>query len=149
MIASLKIASEAFKHNSFIPSKFTCDGENINPSLIISGLPMHTKTLVLIMEDLDGPKGSVVHWILWNIPPTNKILANSVPGEAGINDFRKRKYQGPCPTSGVHRYAFKVYALDNFLHLDSKATRADLQPLLDDHAIGFGEIIGLYKRRNS
>ncbi len=147
MVASLKITSEAFKNNGIIPVKFTCDGENINPSLIISGLPMHTKTLALILEDLDAPNGSLVHWIVWNIPPTNKILQGSVPGVQGTSHFSKRKYHGPCPSSGMHRYAYRVYALDNFLDLDPKAGKKELEEAMKDHLIGMGELLGLYQRK--
>ena len=147
MTASLKIGSEGFASNGFIPSKYTCEGENVNPTLIISGLPMATKTLALIMEDPDAPKGTFVHWVVWNIPPTNKIRENVIPGEEGLNDFRKHHYSGPCPPSGVHRYIFKIYALDNFLHLDGNATRADLEATMSKHIIGHGELVGQYKKK--
>ena len=149
MVASLKITSEAFKTNGFIPSKYTCEGDNINPSLIISGLPMNTKTLVLIVEDPDALKGIFVHWVVWNIPPTNKIIENTIPGEQGMNDFRKHKYAGPCPPSGAHRYMFKIYALDNFLHLDHKLGKTELETAMTKHVIGFGELIGIYKKKKA
>lgn len=147
MIASLRIASEAFKTNGFIPSKYTCEGANVNPSLIISGLPMATKTLAVIMEDPEAPKGIFVHWVVWNIPPTNKILENTVPGEEGTNDFKKKRYYGPCPPAGTHHYHFKVYALDNFLHLEQTSTKAELEAAMDKYVIGFGELIGQYARK--
>jgi len=147
MIASLRIASEAFKTNGSIPSKFTCEGTNVNPSLIISGLPMATKTLAVILEDPDAPKGVFVHWIVWNIPPTNKILENTIPGEEGMNDFKKKHYAGPCPPAGTHHYHFKVYALDNFLHLDPSSGKAELEAAMDKYIIGFGELIGQYTRK--
>lgn len=147
MVASLKIASEAFKSNGSIPSRYTCDGANINPSLIISGLPMATKTLALIVEDPDAPEGVFIHWICWNIPPTNKILENTKPGEVGQNDFGKNEYAGPCPPNGLHHYHFKIYALDNFLHLDLSSSKAELEAAMDPYVIGFGELIGTYARR--
>lgn len=147
MVASLKIGSEGFSNNGFIPSKYTCEGDNINPPLIISGLPMATKTLALIVEDADAPKGTFVHWVVWNIPPTNKIRENIQPGEAGVNDFGKHNYSGPCPPSGVHRYYFKIYALDNFLHLEPTCTKADLEAAMSKYVIGFGELIAQYKKK--
>lgn len=147
MTATLKIGSEGFSSNGFIPSKYTCEGENVNPTLIISGLPMATKTLALIMEDPDTPKGTFVHWVVWNIPPTNKIRENIIPGEEGLNDFRKHHYSGPCPPVGVHRYIFKIYALDNFLHLNESSNKADLETVMSKHVIGYGELTGQYKKK--
>jgi len=147
MVASLRIASEAFKANSPIPSRFTCDGNNVNPSLIISGLPMATKTLALILEDPDATKGVFVHWVVWNIAPTNKILENTIPGEEGVNDFGKHHYSGPCPPEGMHHYHFKIYALDNFLHLAGNSTKAELEAAMEKYVIGFGELIGQYSRK--
>jgi hypothetical protein len=84
---------------------------------------------------------------VWNIPPTNKILENSIPGEEGINDFGKHNYSGPCPPVGPHHYHFKIYALDNFLHLQPTSTKAELEAEMDKYIIGFGELIGLYTRK--
>jgi len=147
MVASLKISSEVFSNNGMIPSKYTCEGENINPPIIISNLPMQSKTLVLIVEDPDASKGTFVHWLVWNIPPTNKIRENTVPGEEGKNDFKKHNYMGPCPPSGTHHYSFKIYSLDNFLHLEPTATRAELEAAMSKYVIGFGELIGMYKKK--
>lgn len=108
---------------------------------------MATKTLALVMEDPDSPQGVFVHWVVWNIPPTNKILENTSPGEAGTNDFGDKEYSGPCPPSGLHHYHFKVYALDNFLHLDPKCGKADLEQAMDPYIIGFGELVGTYSRK--
>ena len=148
MTATLKIGSEGFANNGFIPTKYTCEGDNINPTLIISGLPMATKTLALIVEDLDAPKGIFVHWVVWNIPPTNKIRENIIPGEEGVNDFKKNHYSGPCPPEGTHRYSFKIYALDNFLHLENKSAKAELEIAMSKHVIAFGELVGQYKKKN-
>ena len=146
--AMLRITSESFKSNAFIPVKYTCDGANINPSLVVSSLPVKTSTLVIIVEDPDANDGPFVHWLVWNIAPTNRIGENSVPGEPGTNDFGKLNYKGPCPPSGTHRYCFKVYALDNFLHLPSTAKKADLEAAMGRSVIAYGELVGMYERRN-
>ena len=103
-MSNLVISSPAFKNNKEIPRKYTCDGEDVNPQLDINGLPEETKSLVLIVDDPDAPMGDWVHWIVWNIAPTDKIKENSVPGVEGMNDFSKHYYGGPCPPSGTHRY---------------------------------------------
>lgn len=149
--AKMKIASPEFSHNGSIPSKFTCDGGNINPPLSFEGVPSGTKSLALIMDDPDAPRGTWVHWVLWNISPEAKgIGENSTPKEAmmGVNDSRKNgDYGGPCPPSGTHRYFFKLYALDTALSLDKGSEKAELEKAMEGHILAQAELIGLYKRR--
>jgi Raf kinase inhibitor-like YbhB/YbcL family protein len=96
----LKLSSPAFENGGRIPKKHTCDGENVNPSLKIENVPPNTKSLALVFDDIDAPRGSYVHWILWNLAPdVEEIKENSVPEGVvqGLNDFKKRNYGGPCP----------------------------------------------------
>lgn len=149
-MSSLKISSPAFKHNSMIPAKFTCDGDDISPALIIEGVPEATKSLALIVDDPDAPRGTWVHWVVWNIDPKTRTIAEgTVPSGAlqGMNDFRKLDYGGPCPPSGTHRYFFKIYALDAVLDLRKGASKADLEQAMKGHIIAQAELIGLYSRK--
>ena len=112
---------------------------------------MNTKSFVLICDDPDAPAGTWVHWVIFNIPgeirnlPEN-ILADSVEWIQGMNDFGKTGYGGPCPPSGVHRYFFKIYALDTMLDIPSGATKIEVEKAMNGHIIANSEIIGLYKR---
>ena len=143
----LTVKSSAFEANKQIPKKYTCDAENTNPPLTIEGTPKETKTLALILDDPDAPRGTFDHWVVWNIPPsTNKVGEHSVPGTEGLNGARKAGYMGPCPPSGTHRYFFKVYALDTELSLGAKSTKRDLEKAMQDHILAKGELIGLYHR---
>jgi len=149
-MGTLKLSSPAFKHNDPIPSKYTCDGADVNPPLVIVNTPLTAKSLALIVDDPDAPAGTWVHWVVWNIDPTtDEIRENTVPSGAlqGINDFRKHDYGGPCPPSGTHRYFFKLYALDTMLNLGPKANKAELEHAMKGHIIVQGELIGLYRRR--
>lgn len=141
------ITSSAFENNGLIPSKFTCDGNDVNPPLKIEGVPEETQSLVLIVDDPDAPMGTWDHWIVWNIPPTEEIEEDSVPGVEGLNDFNKHSYGGPCPPSGIHRYFFKAYALDTKLDLDPNSRKEDVERALEEHILSRGELIGLYRRR--
>ncbi len=143
----LTVTSPAFENNKLIPSKYTCDGDDVNPTLVIKEIPEETKSLVLIVADPDAPMGTWDHWIVWNIPPTDKIEEDTVPGTEGLNDFRKHSYGGPCPPSGTHRYFFKVYALDTKLNLDSNSRKRDVEKAMKDHILAQGELVGLYSRR--
>lgn len=107
--STLRISSTAFKEGEFIPSKYTCDGLNVNPPLYIHAVPEKAKSLVLIVDDPDCPGGTWIHWLVWNIPPGSSIAENEIPGEEGTNDFKKSHFGGPCPPSGVHRYIISRY----------------------------------------
>jgi Raf kinase inhibitor-like YbhB/YbcL family protein len=145
---NLKITSSAFKDNELIPARYTCDGDDVNPPLTIYQIPEETKSLAIIMDDPDAPKEVWVHWVMWNIPVTHQIRENEKKGLQGLNNSGKHQYNGPCPPSGIHRYFFKVYALNCLLDLSVNTTKHDLEKAMSDNIIGFGELTGLYKRKN-
>lgn len=146
----MKIESNSFSHNSSIPSQFTCDGNNTSPHLAFSGVPKNAKSLALISDDPDAPRGTWVHWLVWNIDPaTTEIRERTTPQGAveGTTSFGKTGYGGPCPPSGIHRYFFKLYALDAVLDLGTDADKAALENAMDGHIIDRAEMIGLYESR--
>jgi Raf kinase inhibitor-like YbhB/YbcL family protein len=147
LMKNLSVMSPTFENNKLIPAKYTCDGDDVNPPLTIEGVPEGTKTIALIVDDPDAPMGTWDHWIVWNIPATtSKIAENTVPGNEGMNDFRKRSYGGPCPPSGTHRYFFKVYALDVKLDLSPTSRKRDVEKAMQGHVLAKGELVGLYRR---
>ncbi|MGP8216623.1 MAG: YbhB/YbcL family Raf kinase inhibitor-like protein [Bacteroidia bacterium] len=145
-IKTLNISSEAFENGHLIPSKYTCDGENVNPQLEIGNIPEKTKSLVLIIDDPDAPLRTWIHWLVWNVSPARKIKMKSIPGIEGMNDFMQHHYGGPCPPSGMHHYHFKIYALDDMLYLNENATVHDVEKAMSLQVVAFGELIGLYKK---
>jgi len=147
VLKELRITSPVFQNRGIIPAKYTCDGVNVNPPLSIEDIPEGTRSLVLIVDDPDAPMETWDHWIVWNIPPVEKIEENSVPGIEGLNDFNKHSYGGPSPPSGTHRYFFKVYALDTKLDLNRNSRKEDVERAIEGHILAKGEIVGLYRRR--
>ncbi|MGC1241455.1 MAG: YbhB/YbcL family Raf kinase inhibitor-like protein [Chryseosolibacter sp.] len=143
---ALNVTSKAFSQNDTIPLKYTCDGEDINPPLEIGAVPAEARSLTLIVEDPDAPGGTWLHWLVWNIPVTHHLREKEVPGDQGINDFGRKTYGGPCPPSGTHRYFFKIYALDDLLDLPDGSSRSEMEEAMRDHILGYGELVGLYKR---
>ena len=143
---TLRVSSSAFKPGEFIPVKYTCRGEDINPPLDVSGIPAGTKGLAVIIDDPDAPGGTWLHWSVWNIPVTHHIMEDDIPGQQGANDFGRNTYGGPCPPSGKHRYFFKVFALDEVLDLGEGASLQDLQNAMKGHIIGYGELMGLFEK---
>jgi len=148
--SSISITSSSFQAGGDIPAKFTCDGTNVSPALQLGGVPNEAKSLVLIVDDPDAPRGLFTHWIIWNIDPkTTRVAENSAPaaGVQGTNDFGKRNYGGPCPPSGTHRYFFKIFALDTKLELKPNARRAELDAAMRGHVLAQGELMGRYSHK--
>lgn len=154
-VKTMKLESSAFEANGFIPPKYTCDRDNISPPLHWDEPPAGTHSLALICDDPDAPMGTFVHWVLYDLPPKTRQLAESVPvvaelpagGVQGKNDFRKSGYGGPCPPSGTHRYFFKLYALDKKLELEPGAAKAQLLKAMEGHVLASAELVGRYARQ--
>jgi Raf kinase inhibitor-like YbhB/YbcL family protein len=141
----MKITSSAFKADEVIPSKHTCEGEDISPELKIADIPKNTKTLAIICDDPDAPVGTFVHWVAWNIPPGD-IEEGAKDFNQGTNDFKKIGYGGPCPPAGTHRYFFKVYALDVELGIEKGSTKTELIDAMENHILAQAELIGTYTK---
>ena len=150
---TLRIESTAFAEGATIPRQYTCDGKDVSPPLSWSGSPEKAKSFALICDDPDSSK-TWVHWVIFDLPGAAKSLPEGVPaiegvsggGVQGTNDFRKVGYGGPCPPSGVHRYFFKLYALDAAVNLKSNATKADLERAMKGHVLAEASLMGRYSR---
>jgi Raf kinase inhibitor-like YbhB/YbcL family protein len=150
------ITSTAFHNDSTIPQKFTCQGEDISPALAWSGAPDGTQCFALLCEDPDAPGGTYIHWVIYNIPATERGLAENFPKRdklpngtrQGTNDFKQMGYGGPCPPPGkAHRYYFKLYALDAMINIPGEATRDQLLNAMHGHILAEGETMGTYARK--
>ncbi|MFH1064715.1 MAG: YbhB/YbcL family Raf kinase inhibitor-like protein [Candidatus Woesearchaeota archaeon] len=145
-MTSLTLTSPAFQDNGDIPAKYTCQGDDINPELVIGGIPAETKTLALIMDDPDAPVGVWVHWVEYNIAPTASIPeAAGKVGDQGLNSWKKTGYAGPCPPSGKHRYIFKIYALDTELTIKNPDKTA-VEAAMEGHVLAQVKLTGLYEK---
>ncbi len=153
-VTTMIVTSTAFKEGEMIPEVYSCDGKNISPRLDWSDVPKGTMTFALIVDDPDAPRGTWVHWVLFNIPVDAKGLDEHIPPRStltngarqGVNDSRQLGYDGPCPPGGIHRYYFKLYALDAALTLESGVTKAQLLKAMEGHILAHGELMGKYKR---
>ncbi len=156
----LTLTSPVFENGGTIPSKYTCDGDGINPGLNIASPPAGTKSFVLLMDDPDIPdeikntRGieKFDHWVLYNIPPeTNVIEAGTPAGEEGLNSRGDAKYTGPCPPKEYepteHRYIFRLYALDTVLNFESAPALDDVKGAMEGHVLQETELIGMYERQ--
>jgi Raf kinase inhibitor-like YbhB/YbcL family protein len=146
MKSGISVKSPAFDQGGQIPKKYSCEGENINPPLEISGFPGHTQSLALILEDPDAVKGIFYHWVVWNIPPTESISENSSPGITGSNSSGTEEYTGPCPPTGSHRYYFRIFALDTLLDISAGSDKNTLEEAMQGHQLSTGEIMAHFRK---
>jgi Raf kinase inhibitor-like YbhB/YbcL family protein len=143
------LESTAFENARAIPSRHTCDGEDVSPPLGWTNLPEGTRSLALVVEDPDAPSGVFTHWLAWGLDPQTDGLGEgeTAPSE-GRNDFGGTGYGGPCPPAGHgrHRYLFRLYALDAKLELGSGAAKADLERAFEGHVLTAADLVGTYER---
>ncbi|HTC19593.1 MAG TPA: YbhB/YbcL family Raf kinase inhibitor-like protein [bacterium] len=158
--STLRLQSSSFKDGGMIPAKYaSCDGDNVSPELSWKGVPPKTRDFALIVDDPDAPTQTWVHWVIYNIPakptdPTSnsyELLENFPRDEEspsgilqGVNDFKKIGYDGPCPPSGLHRYYFKLYALDAPVRLPAGESKDQLLKAIAKHTLAWTQIMGLY-----
>lgn len=147
----MKIRSSEFENEGEIPSKYTCEGEDINPPLTISDIPGKAESLAIIMDDPDAvkPTGQVWdHWIVFNIPAENISLeeGEEPEGTHGEGTSENLKYKGPCPPDREHTYHFKLYALDTKLDLSEGSTKEEVEEAMEDHIIEEAELLGRYDK---
>jgi Raf kinase inhibitor-like YbhB/YbcL family protein len=150
---ALSISCNAFGPGELIPKEYTCDGNDISPHVEWKNVPPAAKSLVLIVDDPDAPRGVWNHWLLYDIPPSTAGLPKGAPApaeaRAGINDFGKAGYGGPCPPPGhgSHRYYFRLYALDDTLRLPVRVRRSQLEDAMSGHILEHAEYMGRYQRK--
>jgi Raf kinase inhibitor-like YbhB/YbcL family protein len=153
---TVELTSEAFANGQSIPAKYSCKGKNISPALAWSEPPAGTQSFALIMDDPDAPMGTWVHWVLFNIPASTRALQEdlSISGKSadqgtasvGKNSWGDLGYGGPCPPRGMHRYYFKLYALDTALGLRPGATKEQVLKAMQGHILGQGELMGTFSK---
>lgn len=155
---ALLLSSAAFADGQPVPTRYSCDGEDLSPPLQWRGAPPNTKSLVLIVDDPDAPdpaapKMTWVHWLLYNLPPTSSGLPEGVrtaalpPGtREGRNDWQRTGYGGPCPPVGRHRYFFKLFALDTELPDLKEPDKRKLEAAMQNHILAQVQLIGTYQR---
>jgi Raf kinase inhibitor-like YbhB/YbcL family protein len=143
------LESSAFENAQAIPTRHSCEGEDVSPPLRWSNLPDGTRSLALIADDPDAPAGVFTHWLAWGLDPAAEGLGEgeSAPRE-GRNDFGTSGYRGPCPPPGHgrHRYVFRLYALDAEPELAAGAAKAELEQAIAGHVLTTAELVGTYER---
>lgn len=155
---SFMLSSSDFVHDGPIPKRFTCQGADVSPELQWSGAPERTRSFVLIVDDPDAPdpaapKMVYVHWVLYNLPASLKVLGQAIEEDAlppgtlqGLNDWKRTGYGGPCPPIGRHRYFFKLYALDTMLPNLGHPTKAQIEQAMSGNVLAQAVLMGTYEK---
>jgi Raf kinase inhibitor-like YbhB/YbcL family protein len=151
----LRMTSGSFEADGDIPVKYSCDGANLSPALAWMDAPAATRSFALIMDDPDTPKGTVTHWMIYEMPTAARSLPEGVPRSKkladgsmqGKNVRGKSGYTGPCPEKGgpAHHYFFKLYALDAKTNLKPNAKREEVEAAMKGHILAKAELIGRFK----
>lgn len=156
---ALSLSTPAFDGGESIPTRFTCDGEDVSPKLALGGVPDDAASLALVVDDPDAPGSDpFVHWLLWNVPPSTTTIPEGVPttetvedlggARQGTNGFDEVGYRGPCPPTshGAHTYRFQLRALDATLDLAAGAKRPALEDAVSGHVVAETTLTGTYDR---
>jgi Raf kinase inhibitor-like YbhB/YbcL family protein len=156
---TLSLTSPAFAEGGEIPTRYTCEGQDVSPPLAWSEPSSGAKSLALIVDDPDAPdpkapKMTWAHWVLYNLPPTAGQLPEAVERRAlptgtreGVNDWKRTGYGGPCPPIGRHRYFHKLFALDTVLPDLGRTTKAQLEKAMQGHVLAQAELVGTYEKK--
>jgi Raf kinase inhibitor-like YbhB/YbcL family protein len=151
----VQLTTSAFKPGGDIPARYTCDGDDTSPALSWTAPPDGIQSFALIVDDPDAPRRTWVHWVVYDLPASERGVPEGVPPERalssgarqGRNDFKKIGYGGPCPPPGApHRYYFRLYALDARLDLPPGSTRDQVDRAMKNHVVAEVELMGRYGR---
>lgn len=143
----MRLTSPAFSRGDPLPRHFAKEHGNKSPPLCFQDVPKPAKSIALIVNDPDAPRGTFTHWVLFNVPPeTSELLENQIPAGAvsGRNDYGDVGYGGPRPPSGTHHYFFQAYALDTWLKLSPGATAKEVEQAMETHVLENAELMGTY-----
>jgi Raf kinase inhibitor-like YbhB/YbcL family protein len=147
---NLQLKSPVFNNDAEIPEKYTCDGQNISPPLNLFSPHWEVQSFALIVDDPDATYGTFTHWLIWNIDTNiSEIEEDTVPTSAiqGRNSAGDIGYTGPCPPTGVHRYLFKLYALNSCLTLPAGSSKEEFEQAIEGHVLDEVTLIGRYARK--
>ena len=152
---AMTLTSPAFIGGRTIRRTCTADGADLSPALHWAKAPTGTRSFAVICRDVDAPDGTLIHWLLYNIPGTAYGVPEALPRQEkmddgstqGTNDFQVTGYCGPKPPPGrPHEYHFELYALDTVLPVESGMRAARLEELMDGHILATAKLMGTYRR---
>jgi len=151
----MTLTSPAFAQGQTIRRSCTADGADVSPALQWNPVPSGTKSFAVTCRDTDAPRGTFIHWVIYNIPGTASGLPEALPRQEtlpdgtiqGKNDFQETGYIGPKPPPArTHNYHFELYALDTMLPVETGVTAVRLHELMKGHFLATARLTGTYRR---
>lgn len=155
--AEIRVSSGDFQAFGLMPEESTAFGNSESPAINWANTPPLTKSIAIILEDADSGNPPIVHWMVANIPPTEKCIPFMVPegdspaqlkgGIQGTTTNGHVGYFGPRPPAGrTNEFHFQVFALDTTLALRPGFGRNELLSALQGHVLAKGVLVGLFRR---
>ena len=86
----MQLRSNAFVDGSAVPRRFTCDGEDLSPSLDWTAAPATARSFVLLCDDPDAPAGKWHHWAAYDIARDQTGLAEGAGRDGGTRHDSSR-----------------------------------------------------------
>ncbi|KAJ6865344.1 hypothetical protein NC651_035809 [Populus alba x Populus x berolinensis] len=142
MADEFSLVSPEIDNEGRLPRKYTGEGQgakkNLSPPVEWYYVP----------EDPDGPNVPWPHWVVVNIPPHVKRLPEGFSGKEeefggeyalikeGVIGWKLPGWRGPVLPKHGHRFEFKLYALDDELHLGNKVTKEKMEEAVQGHVLG-------------
>lgn len=145
--SAFTLSSSAFVEGGTIPSRpYTCAvgsfPDGTSPPLSWSNPPPGTQSFALLMIDTNN---NFQHWAVFDIPAsTTQFAMGAVPsGAIEGSSSGRTQYIGPCPPSGVHRYRFRLYALNvESLGFARGASYASIEAAATSASLGIAAVTG-------
>ncbi len=129
-------------------------GADRSPELVLENLSPEAVTLGVVLEDMSHPIKGFTHWVIWNLPVSDRIPGDIPAGKAlpelggavqGVA-YGLHRYAGPKPPKGrTHTYCFTVYTLDCALDLPSGARKKTFLRAAEGHILQSGSISGEFE----
>ena len=151
----MELLIDGIRDGETIPERYTCNGAGRSPEITWRGLPAGTKSLALVMDDPDAPRGTFTHWTVWGVLTTATRLAAGLARKSelpngikqGVNSGGAYGFYPSCPPPGpAHRYIFRLMALDNEPALAPGASREQVDKALKGHVLAEASVTGLFGR---
>ena len=150
---SLEICCPGIEDGKFLLDH-TGRGRDLSPELLLENLSPEAVTLAVTLEDLSHPIKGFTHWLVWNLPVSDRIPGNIPAGKAlpelggaaqGVA-YGLHRYAGPKPPKGrTHTYRFTVYALNCALDLSPASRKKTFLRAAEGHILQRGSISGAFE----
>ena len=152
---SMTLTCPGIVEGQTIRRTYTADGADVSPALHWSHAPVGTKSFAVTCRDSDAPRGTFIHWVIYNIPGNASGVPEGLPRQEqlpdgsiqGMNDFQETGYIGPKPPPArTHNYHFELTALDSMLPFETRVTAVRLHELMKNRILATAKLSGTYRR---